>query len=80
MNEFGFIGAGLIFVRQDAVRGLTTAAGVWLVAAIGAAAGASLPKSPTSTSSAARAPVPAMRSSSRSSSTAAARSPRSRWR
>src|SRR6201992_3983457 len=36
----GFIGAGLISVRQDAVRGLTTAAGVWLVAAIGAAAGA----------------------------------------
>lgn len=43
VSGIGFIGAGLIFVRQDAVRGLTTAAGVWLVAAIGAAAGASLP-------------------------------------
>src|SRR3954453_22121608 len=26
----GFLGAGLIFVRRDSVRGLTTAAGVWL--------------------------------------------------
>jgi len=43
VSGIGFIGAGLIFVRQDAVRGLTTAAGVWLVAAVGAAAGASLP-------------------------------------
>jgi putative Mg2+ transporter-C (MgtC) family protein len=39
----GFLGAGLIFVRQDAVRGLTTAAAVWLTAAVGAAAGAGLP-------------------------------------
>jgi putative Mg2+ transporter-C (MgtC) family protein len=39
----GFLGAGLIFVRQDAVRGLTTAAAVWVTAAIGAAAGAGLP-------------------------------------
>ncbi len=39
----GFLGAGLIFVRRDSVRGLTTAAGVWLTAAVGAAAGASLP-------------------------------------
>jgi putative Mg2+ transporter-C (MgtC) family protein len=43
VSGIGFLGAGLIFVRQDAVRGLTTAAGVWLVAAVGAAAGASLP-------------------------------------
>jgi putative Mg2+ transporter-C (MgtC) family protein len=43
VSGIGFIGAGLIFVRQDAVRGLTTAAGIWLVAAVGAAAGASLP-------------------------------------
>src|ERR1700750_1360216 len=35
-------GPGLIFVRRDSVRGLTTAAGVWLTAAVGAAAGASL--------------------------------------
>jgi putative Mg2+ transporter-C (MgtC) family protein len=39
----GFLGAGLIFVRHDSVRGLTTAAGVWVTAAIGSAAGAGLP-------------------------------------
>ncbi|HEX4011511.1 MAG TPA: MgtC/SapB family protein [Solirubrobacteraceae bacterium] len=38
----GFIGGGLIFVRQDAVRGLTTAAIVWMTAAIGMACGAGL--------------------------------------
>lgn len=43
VSGIGFIGAGLIFVRRDSVRGLTTAAGVWLTAAIGAAAGAGLP-------------------------------------
>jgi putative Mg2+ transporter-C (MgtC) family protein len=42
VSGIGFIGAGLIFVRQDAVRGLTTAAAIWLTAAIGAAAGAGL--------------------------------------
>src|SRR5580693_7978049 len=39
----GFLGAGLIFVRRDSVRGLTTAAGIWVTAAIGSAAGAGLP-------------------------------------
>ncbi len=43
VSGIGFIGAGLIFVRRDSVRGLTTAAGAWLTAAVGAAAGASLP-------------------------------------
>jgi putative Mg2+ transporter-C (MgtC) family protein len=43
VTGIGFIGAGLIFVRQDAVRGLTTAAAIWVTAAIGAAAGAGLP-------------------------------------
>ncbi len=43
VSGIGFIGAGLIFVRRDSVRGLTTAAGVWLTAAVGAACGASLP-------------------------------------
>ncbi|MDR3034344.1 MAG: MgtC/SapB family protein [Kitasatospora sp.] len=43
VTGIGFLGAGLIFVRRDAVRGLTTAAGVWVTAAIGAAAGAGLP-------------------------------------
>ncbi|HTW98867.1 MAG TPA: MgtC/SapB family protein [Acidimicrobiales bacterium] len=39
----GFLGAGIIFVRRDAVRGLTTAAAIWLTAAVGAASGAGLP-------------------------------------
>lgn len=43
VSGIGFIGAGLIFVRRNAVRGLTTAAVVWLSAAVGAAAGAGLP-------------------------------------
>lgn len=42
VSGIGFIGGGLIFVRRDAVRGLTTAASVWLAASIGAAAGAGL--------------------------------------
>ncbi len=43
VSGIGFLGAGLIFVRRDSVRGLTTAAGVWVTAAIGAGAGAGLP-------------------------------------
>lgn len=43
VSGIGFLGAGLIFVRRDSVRGLTTAAGVWMTAAVGAAAGAGLP-------------------------------------
>ncbi|GAA1874248.1 MgtC/SapB family protein [Pseudonocardia ailaonensis] len=43
VSGIGFIGGGLIFVRQDAVRGLTTAATVWLAAGIGMACGAGLP-------------------------------------
>ena len=39
----GFIGGGLIFVKGEAVRGLTTAASVWLTAAVGMACGAGLP-------------------------------------
>ncbi|MEU0484535.1 MgtC/SapB family protein [Streptosporangium sp. NPDC006013] len=42
VTGIGFIGAGLIFVRGDAVRGLTTAAAIWLTAAVGMAAGAGL--------------------------------------
>jgi putative Mg2+ transporter-C (MgtC) family protein len=38
----GFLGAGLIFVRKGSVRGLTTGAGIWFVAAVGMAAGAGL--------------------------------------
>ena len=43
VSGIGFIGAGVIFVRKDAVRGLTTAASVWLAAAVGMACGAGLP-------------------------------------
>jgi putative Mg2+ transporter-C (MgtC) family protein len=43
VSGIGFIGGGLIFVRRDSVRGLTTAAGVWLTAAVGMAAGGGLP-------------------------------------
>jgi putative Mg2+ transporter-C (MgtC) family protein len=42
VTGLGFIGGGLIFVRGDAVRGLTTAATVWLTAAVGMACGAGL--------------------------------------
>src|ERR1700728_3340006 len=43
VTGIGLIGGGLIFVRSDYVRGLTTAAVVWVTAAIGAACGAGLP-------------------------------------
>jgi putative Mg2+ transporter-C (MgtC) family protein len=43
VSGIGFIGGGLIFVRRDSVRGLTTAAGVWVTAAVGMAAGGDLP-------------------------------------
>jgi len=36
----GFIGAGVVFFRENRVEGLTTAAGLWTVAAIGVAVGA----------------------------------------
>jgi len=42
ISGIGFLGAGVIFVRRDAVRGLTTAAGIWVTAAVGSAAGAGL--------------------------------------
>lgn len=42
VSGIGFIGGGLIFVKGDAVRGLTTAATVWMAAAVGAAAGAGM--------------------------------------
>lgn len=43
VSGIGFIGGGIIFVRRDTVRGLTTAAGVWVTAAVGMAAGGDLP-------------------------------------
>jgi putative Mg2+ transporter-C (MgtC) family protein len=38
----GFLGAGSIILRNEAVKGLTTAASVWAVAGVGLAAGAGL--------------------------------------
>jgi putative Mg2+ transporter-C (MgtC) family protein len=43
VSGIGFIGGGLIFVQRDIVRGLTTAAAIWLTAAVGMACGAGLP-------------------------------------
>lgn len=37
VSGIGFLGAGVIFVNRDVVRGLTTAASIWLAAAIGMA-------------------------------------------
>lgn len=42
VSGIGFLGAGVIIFRKNAVRGLTTAASVWAVAGIGLAAGAGL--------------------------------------
>jgi putative Mg2+ transporter-C (MgtC) family protein len=50
VSGIGFLGAGLIFRRRenDTVSGLTTAAGVWVCAAIGLACGGGLLLSATS--------------------------------
>ncbi|QHF94266.1 magnesium transporter MgtC [Streptomyces sp. NHF165] len=42
VSGVGFLGGGVIFVRRDVVRGLTTAAIVWVSAAVGMACGAGL--------------------------------------
>lgn len=42
VTGIGFLGAGAIFREGPLVRGLTTAAGLWTVAAIGLAAGAGM--------------------------------------
>ncbi len=42
VTGIGFIGAGLIFVEGNRVKGLTTAATVWLVTGVGMACGAGL--------------------------------------
>jgi putative Mg2+ transporter-C (MgtC) family protein len=42
VSGVGFLGAGIIIFRKNAVRGLTTAASIWAVAAIGLAAGSGL--------------------------------------
>jgi putative Mg2+ transporter-C (MgtC) family protein len=42
VSGIGFLGAGTIWLRKDIVRGLTTAAALWVVAAVGMAVGAGL--------------------------------------
>ena len=42
VSGIGFIGGGVIFMRRDIVRGLTTAASIWLTAALGMACGTGL--------------------------------------
>ncbi len=39
VTGIGFLGGGLIIFRGDALHGVTTAAGLWIVAAIGMAVG-----------------------------------------
>ncbi|GAA2104381.1 MgtC/SapB family protein [Microlunatus panaciterrae] len=43
VSGIGFLGAGVIFMRRDIVRGLTTAASIWVAAAVGMACGAGMP-------------------------------------
>lgn len=43
VSGIGFLGAGVIFVRRDSVSGLTTAASIWVSAAVGMACGAGMP-------------------------------------
>lgn len=40
VNGIGFLGAGIIFRQETSIKGLTTAATIWAVAAIGMALGA----------------------------------------
>ncbi len=42
VTGIGFLGAGVVFVRQNIVAGLTTAASIWVVAAVGMACGAGM--------------------------------------
>lgn len=42
VSGIGFLGAGMFFVRKQAINGLTTAAGVWTTAGVGMAIGAIL--------------------------------------
>ena len=42
VSGMGFLGAGLIIFHKNSVRGLTTAAGIWVVSAIGLACGAGM--------------------------------------
>lgn len=43
VTGIGFLGAGVIFVKQNVVSGLTTAASIWVSASVGMACGAGMP-------------------------------------
>jgi len=42
VSGIGFLGAGMIFVHKNSIKGLTTAAGIWATSGIGMAIGAGL--------------------------------------
>ena len=42
ISGVGFLGAGIIFVKDNGISGLTTAAGVWAISGVGMAIGAGL--------------------------------------
>jgi putative Mg2+ transporter-C (MgtC) family protein len=42
VSGIGFLGAGTIIFRRDSIRGLTTAASLWVIAAVGMAVGGGL--------------------------------------
>ena len=42
VSGIGFLGAGVIIFQKNVIRGITTAAGLWMVAAVGLAAGAGM--------------------------------------
>lgn len=42
ITGIGFLGAGMIFVQKQTIKGLTTAAGIWATAGIGMAIGSGL--------------------------------------
>ncbi|MFI6417129.1 MgtC/SapB family protein [Streptomyces sp. NPDC050842] len=43
VSGIGFLGGGVIFVKRGSVSGLTTAASIWISAAVGMACGAGMP-------------------------------------
>lgn len=42
VTGIGFLGAGMIFVRKNTIKGLTTAAGIWATSGIGMAIGSGM--------------------------------------
>lgn len=42
VSGISFLGAGIIFMRGDSIQGLTTAAGIWVTAAIGLSVGSGM--------------------------------------